>query len=121
MNERGVLYRFNVRRYSNGVDEFDASLPGYTLAVNCDEYPILKRTPKGAWIDDGGRKRFVRLSATKQYACPTVELAAESFRRRKTRQIAILMAQLDEVEAIEAECALRQLDAVGHTTETTND
>lgn len=101
----GVLYRYDVRRWSLGVDEWDNPIPGCRLDVQCDEYPIVKRTAKGAWIDVYGTQRFVLLTARKQYACETSELAAESFRHRKAKQIRILKRQIAEAEA-----ALRVLD-----------
>jgi len=100
-----VLYRYDVTRWSRGCDEFDNPISGSRVEVSLNECPVLKRTPSGAWIDVYGARRFVRLAARKQYACETPAEAAESFRRRKTRQIEILKSQLAE-----AEQALRQLD-----------
>lgn len=93
-----VLYRFDIVRYSNGVDQFDEPLPGHTVGLSCNEYPIVRRTPKGVWIDRGCMQKFVLLTATKQWACETKELAAESFLRRKVKQIQILRAQIADAE-----------------------
>lgn len=110
-----VLYRYEDRTYSRGVNEFDDPLPGYTLRVELYEYPIVKRTPKGAWIytglcfpmpldlEDRKEQRFVCLTRRKKYACETKEDAMESFRARKQRQISILRAQLQHAKnALEA-------------------
>ncbi len=95
---REMFYRYDVVRYSLGVDECGDPLPGSRIELRLGEYEVLNRTPKGAWIGGLGYRRFVLLTARKQYACETVELAAESFRARKRRQIKILSGQLAEAE-----------------------
>ncbi len=100
------LYRYEEWVTGNGVDDYDDPYPGYNLEVILKEYKIIKRTPKGVWIRlydyycGEIPKRFVRLSATKKYACESKEEAYESFKARKNRQIAILSEQLQR--AIEA-------------------
>lgn len=69
------------------------------LILNHYEYPIIRETKHGAWIDVLGHAKFVRLDARKRFACPTVEEAMESFRRRKQRQVKLLRAQLRMAEA----------------------
>jgi len=92
------LYRYEDILVSYGTDEFDDPLPP-RLLVRLREYPVQKRTPKGAWIDLGlGDRRFVLLTARKRFACPTKKEAAESFRERKRVQINILKAQLRRAE-----------------------
>ena len=71
-------------------------------------YPVIKRTPCGAWICMGvflggepfdcSHKRFVNLKATKRFACETEEEALYSFMARKTRQISILTRQLRQAQ-----------------------
>lgn len=89
-----VLYRYVERRYSHGIDEYDNPLPGYSIQLDLHTFPVKKRTPKGAWINDYGNKRFVLLTAKKQYACNSQEEAKDSFIFRKKRHISILTAQL---------------------------
>ena len=87
------LYRFRDQLVSNGVGEYD----GYTgshVKVLLDRFCIMKRTPKGAWIDIWGEKRFVNLTARKQYACDSPEEARQSYLARKKRQVRILSSQL---------------------------
>lgn len=84
-------YRFEDQRYASLCDEDDW---GSTLQVHCREYPVLKTTPKGVWLDVYGIRRFVLASARKQFACPTVELARTSFKARKARQIKIYEKRL---------------------------
>lgn len=95
----GFLYRYDEVRYSNGIDQWDDPLPGYTLRLELSKYAILKNTPKGAWIDlysHGTDKKFVNLTANKKFACRTEEDAKVSFMARKERQIKILEAQLHQ-------------------------
>jgi hypothetical protein len=69
------------------------------LRVELREYPVLRRTPKGVWIDVGpqcfgyAHPRFVLLSARKRFACASIEEARESFRARKRRQASIYEAR----------------------------
>lgn len=109
MNNREYLYRYVETRYSIGVDEWGDPLPGFNLVVSLQSYLILRRTPKGTWIDCG-YERFVRLNTRKKFACATALEAAESFRARKNRQIGILSAQLEQ-----AKRALKLLDIQTNT------
>ena len=83
-----TLYRFHETRWSDS-----------RLMLIKDEFPVIKETNCGAWVDIYGRKRFVNLQAKKKYACLTVEEALESYHARKKRQIRILKAQLAQAEA----------------------
>ena len=62
------------------------------------EFPVVRRTPAGVWIDIYGRARFILTAARKRYACPTKEEALISYRARKRRQVKILRAQLKQAE-----------------------
>jgi hypothetical protein len=92
------LYRYVDRRValpSNEWGDATGSKPDVVLR----EHYIIRRTAKGAWIDNGYLgKRFVLFSARKQFACQTVEEAKESFLARKRRQLSILKAQQRHVE-----------------------
>ena len=90
------FYRYEDVMYAGPVDECgDYSGPG-ELRVELREYEVVKTTPKGAWIRRSSmdNKRFVNLQARKQYACPTIEEAAESFKARKNAQIRIHQARV---------------------------
>lgn len=96
-----VLYRYYEVCYSLGCDEWDNPYQGYKLVIQLTEYPIIKRTPKGAWIDESfAGKRFVLLTARKKYACSSKEEALESFKARKRRQINILKEQLSRAISV---------------------
>lgn len=107
MNEE-VLYRFDSHNVSRGVDMFDDPLPDYSIRVALYKYPIVKRTPKGAWIESFSNpsgKRFILLTARKQFASETVDKAKECFIARKKRYIHILSARIED-----AENALKQME-----------
>ena len=90
-------YRYEIVRYSNGVDEFDDPLPGYSVAVELRDFIVLRHTLNGVWIETwSGGKRFVLKRARKRYACPTKKEALDSFIARQQRRISILQSQLKE-------------------------
>jgi hypothetical protein len=78
--------------------------PGYSFSLNASRkhyvhldlywYKIIKRTPRGAWIQVGFDKKFILLNARRKWAHETKADALESFRHRKLNQIAILKHQL---------------------------
>ena len=71
--------------------------------VLLEEYRVVKRTPKGCWCADSfycnAKKHFVLDGAKKRFAYPTKEEAKVSFLARKRRQLGILRAQIEDVEA----------------------
>jgi len=101
------LYRFEGIRYSAGVDEYGDPLPYKGRRdICCNAYPIIKRAPKGAWISIMGEKKFVNLTARKQFACETKQLALDSFIARKKRQIIILNSQLEDAKTFLAQAGI---------------
>lgn len=94
--ETEFLYRYEEIITAPLLDEHETPIANTaSLKLYCKQYAIIRRTPKGAWIDMGfGFKKFVKLTAFKRYACSTKEDAWLSFRARKERQIAILSSQL---------------------------
>jgi len=64
-------------------------------------YSVVRKTPKGVWIDYGDRERFVLCGTTKskkRFAYPTVKEALAGFLSRKGRQLNILHSQANRVE-----------------------
>lgn len=92
--EKEVWYRYEEVQYAGHVDESGwSSSPGQML-VHLREFEVLKHTPKGVWLRTySGDKRFAFNAAHKRYACPSKELAKESFIARKKRQAAIYLAR----------------------------
>ena len=90
------FYRYEDTLYSYGDDEY-----GFysRLKVELREYPVIKHTLKGVWLDLGfGMKRFVLIKARKRWALPTIEEAKISFLARKKAQLRILMGQIEHCE-----------------------
>lgn len=86
------LYRAEDTWYSvsNEWGEHDHS----ELEVKVRAIPILRRTPKGAWIRaDLGGEQFVLLTARKKFACETKEEALRSLVARRERQESIYLAR----------------------------
>lgn len=93
-------YRFSTYKEGLGyVTEWDDFIStGHIVKIRVDQYLVVKHTPKGVWLDLGWRKRFVLRDSRKQFACPTLELARDSFIARKQRQICILKGNLKDAE-----------------------
>lgn len=81
-------------------DDWQETSVGASLRMSVERFRILRRTPKGCWIEANGRKaeRFVLDGNGKRFAYPTLELAMDSYRIRKRRQIQYLAAQLERAE-----------------------
>jgi hypothetical protein len=73
---------------------YDGSVFDNHCRLFLTKYQVLRKTPRGVWIDTYGQEKFVLLDAHKRYVCPTPEEAMVSFIARKKRQIRILTMQL---------------------------
>jgi len=73
--------------------------PGFEDKPYLQTYKVLRHTPKGVQLKTvGWTKRnikFVLDASHKQWACPTIEKAKESYRRRKAKQVEIYEARLN--------------------------
>ncbi len=81
--------------------EVNSRMSDDVLAISCIEYNVVKRTPRGAWIepkwvtdynfeDLEHRKmhwKFILDGVGRRFAYPTRELARESFIARKRKEI----------------------------------
>ena len=72
-------------------------------------YKVIGITQHGAWIAYGNDKKFVLLDARKKFACENIELAKESFLRRKARQIKFLNAYINRIHD-----AVAHIDRAGY-------
>jgi len=89
----GGLCRYWHRFYAHSeYQQFDS------CHVDLEWYRIVRKTPKGCWIDDCGKERFVLDVARRKWAYPTKELALDSWMRRKWKQIGHLERQLRGVK-----------------------
>lgn len=103
---KNVLYRYKVdisypASYDmNGEYTYNKhSIPDFNL--RCEEYEILKETPKGYWIDYFPSKKFVLKSSPntkRRFADSTKSEALNSFIKRKEKQQKILESQVYEVK-----------------------
>lgn len=85
--------------YSDGYDDARSyRLNRPHIAIYMWRYPVLKRTPKGAWIEPDGERRFVLDGPGKRWAHETRALALESLKLRMRRRLAILATQLEDTE-----------------------
>lgn len=80
-----VWYRYTERGHVRLDGPRD--LPSY-------QYPVVRETPCGVWLQDGFRRRWVSKTARKRFAYPTREEARESYRIRKRRHVEHLETQL---------------------------
>jgi len=101
-----VWYRYNDMVYAE-IDEWGEAYGRGRIEVNLYEYKVIKKTPKGVWLDNYGFKKFVLKDARKRFACPTKQEALESFIARKKKQLKILKAQMDR-----AMVALHQVESI---------
>lgn len=98
------LYRYDYTLVSLGLDQFDEPYPGHSIRLTITKYRIIKRTPQGAWIDTGyswakpQTKKFVLLTAKKQFASETEERAKEAFIARKYFQLGIYKSKIKDIE-----------------------
>jgi hypothetical protein len=106
--ESEYYYRIDDRRCSLGVDEWGGPLGGRVIELSLHKMPVLRRTPKGVWLDNYGGERFVLNGANKRFACPTVEEAQESFKARKEKQIRLLREQIRDAEEALDKCSRRR-------------
>lgn len=98
-----VWYRIVDGRYAAMLDEFERPVGRGQPYTTVWEFEVERDTPKGVWlrsVPPFGAPRFVLRDARKRYACPTIEEAWESFRARKTKQLAHLRRQIAHVEAV---------------------
>lgn len=95
-NRPYVLYRIDERQST--MWDSDGDLVGYgELKLTITAFPVLRRTPKGAWIESWNTqsgKQFICFEWNKQFACETPGRALEAYRARRRRQIGILEARL---------------------------
>jgi hypothetical protein len=94
----GFFYRYEDETTVCHFDIYYELVEYRTQHLRLHFFPIKSVTPKGVWIDDQGRKRFILVGARKRYACPTIVEALESFVARKKRQLGILQTQVNNVE-----------------------
>jgi hypothetical protein len=101
MRECTPVGKYLYRVHDNGFESRNAEHCSYDHVSDtyCFVYKVLHVTECGAWIKRGDGKKFVLLDARKTFACETVDLAVESFRARKVRQMSIMRARIHRIES----------------------
>lgn len=90
--EGDTWYRYSDRLHGSA-NEYD-EIVWTDVYLSLEEHTVCKVTPKGVWVTDGLDRKFILLTANKQFAAPTKEEALNSLLARKKRQIRILESQL---------------------------
>lgn len=99
MSEQQYAYRYTDRHWAPMLDQFEQPMGDGRKEISITMYKILKKTPKGFWIETGlDEKKFVLSCANKTFACSTKEDAMQSYIFRKKKQIKILSRQLVDAE-----------------------
>jgi hypothetical protein len=89
-----LYHRFEDHLTAPPLNEWDEPVGRSQLHIIHYTFPVLTHTPKGVWLGLlGGGRRWVRNDARRRFACPTIELARESFIARKKRQAGIYDAR----------------------------
>jgi hypothetical protein len=81
----------------------------YSSKLRLVTYRVVKVTPKGVWISDYGRKRWVSSTARKRFAHPTEEESLLAYRHRKVAYVKHARARLERAE-LELQLAERYSD-----------
>lgn len=102
MNEtsstKSLYYRYR-DGYLGGYDIIDGqSFYHRPSPIRLEAFEVIKFTPKGAWIDVYGRRKFILTEAHRRWAHPTIYEAQNSYRARKSRQVKLLTRQLAEAK-----------------------
>lgn len=74
-------------------------LGNVNIKIVLTTFDMIRETPKGYWIDDNIREKWVSKTAKKRYAYPSKEEAMKSFLARKKRQSITLKTQVKVAKA----------------------
>ena len=92
-------YRYEDQSYSVGNEDGDHIYS--ILEVHLRKLKVIKHTRCGVRVIGccyGGKGRFINSQHRKRYAFPTIEEAAQSYRKRKAKQISIYMNRIRSAE-----------------------
>ena len=78
-------------------------------------FPVIRRTAKGAWVDDYGVARFVLDGGHRRHCYPTEDAAWASFKIRKYRQREHLQRALDRLSSVDERTKMSWREALGDT------
>lgn len=91
-------YRYDSYQESQGYIDMTGEYirTGSKTKLRLTEFTVTKLTPKGVILDN---HYFVNNSWHKKLAYPSIEMAAESFIRRKKKERSIYLARIRAIEA----------------------
>jgi hypothetical protein len=75
----------------------------WKVTFRCVPVPVLRRTPKGAWVQDWSKpkgERFIGDTWRKKWAHPNKADAWESFLKRKHRQLDYAHEAMDRINRV---------------------
>jgi hypothetical protein len=95
-------YRFEEQRYAAPLDEYGMPSGKGRVVLHLRKLKVVKRTPKGVKLAGLNysytNPRLVLYNSHKKFACATREEAWQSFVARKTKQIRIFKARIDDAQ-----------------------
>jgi len=97
-----LAYRYMDRQGTDfSTDECGDSHPINTyVEITLETYPVLRYTPKGFWIDNHGKEKFINHLWRKKYAHLNLAEARHAFQKRKEHQQKILTKQLANLDKV---------------------
>tara|TARA_R110000850_G_scaffold74602_2_gene163258 strand:- start:413 stop:733 length:321 start_codon:yes stop_codon:yes gene_type:complete len=101
MKEIKYLYRYTLEYWQG------------TAKINLKEYPILRYTPKGCWINIGyNREKWVSNNARTKFAQPSIREALKHYVRRKMYRNNCILNEMNrnDVTIIVAKQLLKEHD-----------
>ncbi len=94
-------YRFDNHFTAPPLDEWENPIGEGGVMIHLSQYKVVRHTPCGVQLDMGPEEvKFVLASATKRFACPTIEEARASFLVRKRKQLSIYMHRVADMRKV---------------------
>lgn len=91
-----VWFRYDEKTYAS-CDPYDEDRYSFNTQIEITRFKVVRVTPKGVQLAGSGysarRPRLVLHESYKRFACATVELALDSYLKRKQKQEAIYAAR----------------------------
>lgn len=102
-NAGATAYRYADRQGTDfsAPDECGDCHPTNTyVEIILESYPVLRYTPKGFWIDNHGKEKFIAHHWRKKWAQLNLAEARHAFQKRKELQQKILTKQLENIDRV---------------------
>ena len=101
-NAGAHAYRYVDRKGTDwSSDECGEPHPTNTyVEITLETYSVLRYTPKGFWIDNHGKEKFIGHHWRKKFAQLNLAEARHAFQKRKELQQKILTNQLENIDKV---------------------